>query len=153
MRRDSRLSTTLHALLHLAEYKEPMTSEALANCMQTNSVVVRRTMAALRNAGLVRSEKGHGGGWTLTCDLRSVSLRDVYMALGEPLVFALGNRTENPECLVEQAVNRALNSAFLEAEELLSDRLSTVSLAELAADFHRLFVRHNRHQKKVAHGI
>ena len=65
MRRDNRLSATLHALLHMAEQNRPMTSAELAICMTTNAVVVRRTMAGLREAGLVRSEKGHGGGWEI----------------------------------------------------------------------------------------
>lgn len=44
MKRDSRLSSVLHALLHMAEQEEPMTSDALARCLGTNPVVVRRTM-------------------------------------------------------------------------------------------------------------
>ena len=51
MKYDNRLSATLHALLHMAERGEPMTSAELAACMSTNPVVVRRTMAGLRKAG------------------------------------------------------------------------------------------------------
>ena len=36
-------------------------------------------------------------------------LRDIYEALGEPSLLAIGNRTEAPGCLVEQAVNAALD--------------------------------------------
>ena len=63
MKRDSRLSAVLHALLHMAAQDRPMTSAELAVCMSTNAAVVRRTMAGLRKAGYVRSAKGHGGGW------------------------------------------------------------------------------------------
>ena len=54
MRQDARLSGALHALLHMAEQGRPMTSEELGHCMSTNPVVVRRTMAGLREAGFVR---------------------------------------------------------------------------------------------------
>lgn len=118
-----------------------MTSEQLAACMRTNPVVVRRTMAGLREAGFIRSEKGHGGGWSIDCDFNRVTLRDVYAALGEPILFAVGNRTENPQCLVEQSVNKALGDAFQEAEALLINRLGSITLASLSADFHRRFVR------------
>src|SRR6266545_4532968 len=84
MRRDERLSASLHALLHLAARGAAMTSEELAECLGTHPVVVRRTMGALREAGLARSERGHGGGWTVARPLEEVSLRDVYVALGEP---------------------------------------------------------------------
>lgn len=134
MRRDSRLSGVLHVLLHMAEDDAPKTSEVLARAMNTNPVVVRRIMAGLRDQGLVRSEKGHGGGWTIACDLDKVSLRDIYEALGKPDILAIGNRTETPGCLVEQAVNAALGEAFDEAEALLLRRFGKVTLAQLSAD-------------------
>lgn len=142
MRRDSRLSGVLHVLLHMAERGAPVTSEALAKAMDTNPVVVRRVMAGLRDRGYVRSEKGHGGGWTLARDLSAVTLHDVYVALGRPSLLALGNRSEAPGCLVEQAVNAALGEAFRDAEALLLARLGDLTLAALSADVHdRLVAR------------
>ncbi|NYZ15782.1 Rrf2 family transcriptional regulator [Azospirillum sp. RWY-5-1] len=136
MRRDSRLSGVLHVLLHMAEQPGPSTSEALARAMDTNPVVIRRIMAGLRDRGYVRSEKGHGGGWTIACDLAAVTLRDIHDALGRPELLAMGHRTDAPGCLVEQAVNAALGEAFDEAEALLLRRFGEISLAALSADFH-----------------
>ncbi|MBR2690921.1 MAG: Rrf2 family transcriptional regulator [Aquamicrobium sp.] len=150
MKRDSRLSGVLHVLLHMAEENRPMTSEQLSRTLSTNPVVIRRIMAGLRDMGIVQSERGHGGGWTISRDLASVSLRDVYTALGEPMVFALGNRQEMPDCLVEQAVNAALDDAFHEAEALLIQRLGEVTLADLAADFHERW-QQNRTRKANPH--
>lgn len=140
MKRDSRLSGVLHVLLHIAEVDRLVTSEAMAKAMQTNPVVIRRIMAGLRDAGFVRSEKGHGGGWTIARDLAAITLRDIYDALGKPAMFAMENRTEAPGCLVEQAVNAALDSAFEDAEALLLDRFAGVTLAQLSADFHARMV-------------
>ncbi len=142
MRCDGRLSGVLHVLLHMAEQRGPLTSEVLAKAMDTNPVVVRRTMAGLREQGYVRSEKGHGGGWTLACDLAGVTLRDIYTALGCPALLAIGNRTAAPDCLVEQAVNAALGQAFHDAEALLLARFGDVTLAMLSADVNdRLLAR------------
>ncbi len=140
MRRDSRLSGVLHVLLHMAEVNGPMTSDVMARAMQTNPVVIRRIMAGLRDAGFVSSAKGHGGGWTIARDLTAITLRDVYSALGSPELFAMGNRTEAPGCLVEQAINAALNSALEDAEALLLDRFAGVTLGQLSADFHARMV-------------
>lgn len=137
MKKDSRLSSVLHALLHMAERGEPLTSDELAMCMRTNPVVVRRTMGFLRDAGIVSSARGHAGGWAITADLKTVTLRHLHETLGEPAIFAIGNRQEMPECLVEQAVNAALDTAFAEAEALLLDRFAHVTLADLAEDFAR----------------
>lgn len=137
MSRDSRLSGVLHVLLHLAEQEAPVTSEALARIMRTNAVVIRRVMAGLRDRGYVRSEKGHGGGWTLSCDLRAVTLRDIYTAIGAPPLFAIGHRNETSGCAVEQTVNAALGDTLHEAETLLLDSFGKATLASLSADFHR----------------
>ena len=134
MKRDSRLSVTLHALVHMAESPCALTSEELAAQAGSNPVVIRRTLAGLRKAGLVRSEKGHGGGWSLLRSVDRITLGDVYDALGTPTIFAMGDRTESPGCLVEQAVNRSMREAFGAAESLLVSRLRSVSIAEVLAD-------------------
>ncbi|MBR9804244.1 Rrf2 family transcriptional regulator [bacterium] len=137
MKRDSRLSGVLHILLHMAETGKPLTSEDLSKMLDTNPVVVRRLMAGLRERDYVRSEKGHGGGWTLQCDLNRVTLRDIYVALGSPSLLAIGNRSESPACLVEQAVNAALGIAFEQAEQTLLARFGEVTLAQLSSDVHQ----------------
>ncbi|WP_040391026.1 Rrf2 family transcriptional regulator [Cellvibrio sp. BR] len=137
MKRDSRLSGVLHVLLHMAETNVPMTSEALANMMKTNPVVIRRVLAGLREHQLVCSAKGHGGGWQICRALDTITLHDIYLALDEPTLLAMGNRTEAPGCLVEAAVNNALNHAFVEAETLLLNHFRNVTLAQLSEDFHQ----------------
>lgn len=137
MKRDSRLSGVLHVLLHMAEIGAPTTSEALASMMKTNPVVIRRVLAGLREHKLVCSAKGHGGGWQICRELESITLHDIYMALGEPTLLAIGNRTEAPGCIVEESVNNALNQAFHDAETLLLERFRNVTLAQLSADFHQ----------------
>jgi DNA-binding IscR family transcriptional regulator len=137
VRRNSQLSGVLHVLLHMAELSSSVTSEALARTMNTNPVVVRRIMAGLRDKGYVQSEKGHGGGWRIACNLSTLTLRDIYFALGRPALFAIGNRTETPGCPVEKAVNAALNPLFQQVEDLLISRLGEVTLAMLSAHFRK----------------
>jgi len=129
-----------------------MTSEVLARAMDTNPVVIRRIMAGLRDQGYVRSERGHGGGWTLARDLSQVTLRDVYTAIGRPPLLAIGNRTESPGCLVEQEVNAALGEAFRDAEALVLSRLGEVTLASLSNALRgRLPRRGKSHDLETAH--
>ncbi|WP_071323046.1 Rrf2 family transcriptional regulator [Janthinobacterium sp. 1_2014MBL_MicDiv] len=134
MKTPSRLSTVLHGLLHMAGQVEPMTSETLAQCLHTHPVVVRRSMASLRQAGLVHSLRGHGGGWSLARPLSAISLRDVYAALQETLSVKVDIGAPHAQCLVEQAVTRVLADAYLEAEALLVARLGEISLQALLLD-------------------
>ena len=135
MRTDSRLSRMLHALLHMARHDQPFTSEQIAEMLGTNPVVVRRTMAGLREAGYVHSVKGHGGGWTIACDLEKVTLYDIHQAVGSPRIFAMGNEKDRPKCAVEQVVNAALDDTLRQAEALIVQRMENVTLADLARQF------------------
>lgn len=135
MRIDSRLSRMLHALIHMDHLPGPATSETLAGMLNTNPVVVRRTMAGLRSHGLVTSEKGHGGGWALARPLADITLLDIYKALGEPPLFAIGLADDDPRCPIERAVNVALSDALTVAQARLLQRFGVVTLASLARDF------------------
>jgi DNA-binding IscR family transcriptional regulator len=137
----------------MAQKNEPVTSEVLAKAMDTNPVVLRRVLAGLRDQEYVKSEKGHGGGWILSCDLAKVTLRDIYAALGSPALLAMGNRTESPGCAVEAAVNTALNNSFEAAESLLLSRLGEVTLAALSDDVRsRLATRGRTRHSRTGHG-
>ncbi|MCQ4260719.1 Rrf2 family transcriptional regulator [Stutzerimonas stutzeri] len=138
MRTDSRLSRMLHVLLHMARDERPVTSEQIAQMLGTNAAVVRRTMAGLRKAGYVRTDKGYNGGWSLSVDLNQVTLLDIHNAVGGPRIFAIGADRDNPDCLVERVVNAALEDAMQQAEALLLHRLGSLTLADLSGQFNAL---------------
>lgn len=118
--------------------------------MSTNPVVLRRLMAGLREAGLVTSEKGHGGGWQMATPLESVTLHDVHKALGAPALVSLGFREDRPECLVAQVVNESLRNAMEAAETSLLASLDGITLAELAKSFtSRMEAQVRRHGKPI----
>ena len=131
MNRDTRLSDVLHVLLHSGQVEQPVTSEVLARSMGTNPAVFRRTMAGLREAGFVKSEKGHGGGWRLARPLREITLLAVYEALSRPNLFAIGNRSRHPNCLIEKSVNAILVDTMAAAEALFATRFGEITLDQL----------------------
>ena len=135
----------------MAEQGRAMTSAELALCMNTNAVVVRRTMAGLRQQGLVASEKGHGGGWRLARPLDQVTLGQVNTALGEPGLIPETPPVEAEGCLVEAAVNDALGETYAAARALLVARLNDITLADLAADFSRRMAEHPKRDLFHAH--
>lgn len=132
MRNDTRLSRMLHVLIHMDRHEGASTSESIAAMLSTNPVVVRRTMAGLRDHGYVRSEKGHGGGWVLARPLNEITLLDIHNALGAPQLFSIGLAGDNPDCVVEQAVNASLAEAMADAEAILLSKFGTITLASLA---------------------
>jgi Rrf2 family protein len=133
----NRLSVALHVLAHLAEQPSvTMTSEELARCVRTNPVVIRRTLAGLREAELVTSTPGPGGGWALARDAARISIADVASALGERILFAV-DLALAPGCAIQRSVSHVLDDFVNDAEALLQKRLSAISLADLAAQVRR----------------
>ncbi|HEX6534203.1 MAG TPA: Rrf2 family transcriptional regulator [Gemmatimonadaceae bacterium] len=134
MPRSTRFSVALHVLAHLVEAPAPQTSEQLAACVGTNPVVVRRTLAGLRAAGLVTSSRGTGGGWSLARDAAHITLRDVYAALDERLLQGIDvavPRVRRGGCLIQRAVSGTLDEFLDDAEALLAARLSRITVAAL----------------------
>jgi Rrf2 family protein len=137
MNRSGRFSVALHVLLHLAETPdEPVTSEHLAACVRTNPVVIRRTLSGLRNAGLVSSTPGHGGGWTLARSPSAITLRDVHTALADGSLLSIDIGAGHEGCRVQKGVTEALDDFVIEAEALLAERLGRIHLADLIARIH-----------------
>lgn len=132
---DRRLSRVLHGLIHMSQHEGIITSEILAKMFDTNPVVVRRMMAGLRKNDIVKSIKGHGGGWMLVKKTHQISLLDIQLSLSNEHPFSIGMANEKPDCLVQQAVNNALEDSLDQAKALLYEKFSQVTLADIAKDF------------------
>jgi Rrf2 family protein len=145
MKRDSKLSLALHALGHLAVAPDTtLRSDELALIGPTNPVVVRRVLGLLRDAGLVTSAKGHAGGWRLARAAQLISVADVYIALGETLDPAKG--PENPAtCAIERALHGAWDEGVRLAEAALRNRLTQVSIADLAGSMSDAATKAHQH--------
>lgn len=134
MRKDSRLSRILHALIHMDMLTRSVTSDELGKMLGTNPVVVRRTMALLKKAGYVSSVKGHHGGWRLEKALNDITLFDIHQLVGDSSMFTIGLTDEHSECPIEKAVNRAIEQVLKEAEALVLRRFGEVRLDTLRYD-------------------
>lgn len=134
MKRNSRLSLALHTLGHMAgEPERRRTSAEIAAHAGTNPVVVRRVLGYLRDAGLLTSEKGHAGGWSLARTPDAITLADVYLALDERLV-APDEATQVHICSVEHALHRRVASVLTDVEQTLIRRLAETSILEVRND-------------------
>src|SRR3954466_13762561 len=83
------LALALAKVAQETEESEAVTSERMAECAATHPVVIRRIFASLREAGLVRSQPGPGGGWRLSRPATEITLKDVYQAINKQSVFGL----------------------------------------------------------------
>jgi DNA-binding IscR family transcriptional regulator len=134
MKTDGRLARMLHVLVHMGLLGGRETSERIAQMLNTNPVVVRRTLGALREHGIVESEGGRGGGWKLTRSLDQVTVLDVQRALTDGPVLVAPISRDHPTCPVERASNSVLEKAHAAAETQLIAKYAATTLAQIAKD-------------------
>ncbi len=96
-------------------------SLAREECVPANYLV--RILNDLREAGLVESKRGVGGGYTLARSPEDISLRDIALAVEPDLICAV---TTQPGLSGPRVAE-----AFREISENLAERLGKVSLRTL----------------------
>ena len=132
MHLDTKFVRLLHVLIHMYLKGGSTTSEIIAQMLHTNPALVRRTMVPLREAGYVKSERGPGGGWTLSCTFSEVTAKDIYLALTYKGLFIIGLSNDHPECPVESSVNGLLEDAMQKAEKEFLKTLEQIQLLTMA---------------------
>lgn len=132
MSSSSRFAVATHILTLLAQSSdEPTTSEYIADSVNTNPVVIRRLLGALRTAQLVTSQGGNGGGWRLTRMPEAITLRDVYCAVEDDVLFPLHHRPPNPNCPVGRHIQQALVGHFNAASQAMEAELARTTIADM----------------------
>ncbi len=138
MSANSRLTVAVHALTWLAlahrRGRERLTSDEVAASINTNPVVVRRSLGDLRNAGLVDVSHGAGAGWRLAKTPRAISLRAVLDAVQPEPVFALHHREPNLECPVGRGIRPVLSGVYARATSALKHELEHTSIEDVLED-------------------
>jgi Rrf2 family protein len=135
MAANSRVTIAAHALawLELARRrgKPWLTSDEVAASVNTNPVILRRSLGDLRTAGLVKARRGSGAGFALARPAEEITMLDVWNAVSaEPLV-ALHNTEPNLECPVGAGIRPALTDVYDEATEAFRASLSRRTIASM----------------------
>ena len=134
---NQRFSVSVHILTILAaSQSDPVTSEAIAESVDTNPVVIRRTMSRLRSSGLVDSRPGVSGGWKLTRDPQQISLGEVFHAASGEDVLSIHNHP-NADCPIGGKITTSLDKVFHRAQTALEATLDQVTIADILQDVQR----------------
>lgn len=144
MSANSRLTIAIHALAWLAlarrRGRELLTSEQVAASINTNPVIVRRSLGELRRAGLVEVRHGAGAGWRLARPPEQITLLSVYEAVESAPLFGLHRTEPNQECPVGQGIRPALTQVYGAVELAVRRELGATTIAEVLDQ--TLAVRH-----------
>ncbi|MGQ2374911.1 Rrf2 family transcriptional regulator [Companilactobacillus zhachilii] len=131
MRVSTRFSDSVHILAFIKIYQDQrLSSESIANSVETSPVVVRRLMSILRENGLIATKKGTAEP-KLAKDPQDITLLDVYLATeGERQLFTLDTNT-NPDCIVGGNIQKVLGTYYEDAKMAALRKFNSVSLKDI----------------------
>ncbi|MGP3937946.1 Rrf2 family transcriptional regulator [Nonomuraea sp. KM88] len=132
---NSRLTVATHALTWLAlahrRGQEVLTSDQVAASVNTNPVIIRRSLGDLRRAGLVEVRHGAGAGWRLARAPEEITLLEVLDAVDVEQPFGLHRTEPNLECPVGRGIRPALSKVYGRAEQAMRQELADTSIADV----------------------
>jgi Rrf2 family protein len=135
---NSRMTIAIHALAWMALAQrwghDVLTSDQVAASVNTNPVIIRRSLGDLRRAGLVQVRHGAGAGWRLARAPEQITLLDVYNAVGQDPPFGLHHTEPNAACPVGRGIRPALGQVYAGIEQGMRRELALVSVADVLSE-------------------
>jgi Rrf2 family protein len=129
----TRFAVGVHLLTLLSNAPKGMTtsSEEMSGSVGSNPVHVRRVLGRLREAGLVTSRPGVGGGWRLTRAPSGITLGDVWRAVRAENGQFLGLHAANPECEIGREIHGVLGDIDRDAARALEAELDGTTIEQV----------------------
>ncbi|KRK74900.1 transcriptional regulator [Levilactobacillus namurensis DSM 19117] len=128
------MSDAVHILAYVEIYRDgDLSSQAIAASVESNPALVRRLMGALRQAGLLATQRGSAQPHLLR-DPATMSLLDIYRAV-EPDgdLLHVDDRT-NPQCIVGGNIQETLRGAYQQVQRAAENQMAQITLAELISE-------------------
>lgn len=132
MKISNRFTIAVHILSLISVRTDLLTSEQIADSVNTNPVIIRQISRLLKKSGLIDVRRGSGGAYLLK-DASDISLYHVYKAVDVVLEGELFHTHENPNpnCWVGANINQVLELFLLKAQTAMEDILKEVSIQEI----------------------
>jgi Rrf2 family protein len=132
MSTSSRFAVAVHMLTMIARSgDEPVKSEALAESVNTNPVVIRRLLCELSKAELVSSQKGSLGGSRLAKAPEEITLFDIYKAVEPKNLFSMRRQKPSGRCPVGGRIETVLGDVLTEVNSAVEGVLLKRTMAEI----------------------
>ena len=137
MKFSTRLSDAVHILLFIYLNQETrLSSDQIAKSICTNPSYVRRLMAEMKEAGLIRSMRGQANPM-LQRSPDSITLLDVYRAVEDQKPLLHLDTHTNPECGVGVNIQLALQEHYDRIQEMSQRAMGEMSLQDILDTYYR----------------
>ncbi len=106
----------------------PIKADRIAKAQDIPAKFLETILLELKHAGIVRSQRGPDGGYTLARPAEDISLADVIRAVDGPLANVRGDRAEN---MRYEGAAEPLTDVWIAVRAALREILETTTLAHL----------------------
>ena len=131
MKYPTRLSDAVHILAFIALYPDcDLTSDKLAESIQTNPAYVRQLMSALRKGGLLVSVKGHPRP-ALAREPEKITLLDAYRAVEGDKPLLHQDIHTNPACGVGVNIQLVILDCYDLVQQQAEKAMEAITLQEI----------------------
>ena len=129
---DSSFNLAIHALVCLSHSGRSLSSEALAENICTNPTRVRRVVAGLKKAGMVETREGLDGGYRLTADPASLSLRQVAEAVNTRFVDCVWHSGDiDRDCAICSGMAGVMDALYRQMDEQCAAYLEQITITDI----------------------
>lgn len=111
MSASTKLSTSVKALCFLALDDKPKNSTEIAASIGINASKLRKLLSMLGKSGIVKSDSGMLGGFSLSKNPEEIHLQEIYCAIEDRKAFYLNVNDDNLE---ENGRSEKINHFFLD---------------------------------------
>ena len=132
---DTKFSVALHILIFISETDKIVSSELLANSVNTNSSHIRKIIALLKKGGLIESQQGKTG-MALAKSKKDITLADVYQIVYTNKHLLNIHEGANKECPVGNNIENLLQPVFNEAQDAFYNKLASKTLEQLIKELY-----------------
>ena len=138
--RDRELSWSMKAGLSYESQDQAVlyTAADLADQVGQSAAVLTRSLKKLQLAGILRPQKGPGGGWALARPAPSITVYNVYQALYDadqhPVRGAPAAGLDQANCPVRQGVARKLDQAYRDMAEACRVVMSAITISDVITE-------------------
>lgn len=128
---NTQFSIAVHLLTGLASREGSLTSEQLSESVNTNPAFVKRILAKISKASLIRTYSGKAGGCELAKRPDKITLLDVYRAVEAPMTFAVHDYPVNRGCEISSNIKHVMGDVADGAQRAFEQELKKTTIADV----------------------
>lgn len=132
MSASTKLSTSVKALCFLASKDKPQNSAAIAKNIGLNASKIRMLLSMLGKSGIVKSDSGMHGGFSLNKNPKDIHLQEIYCAIEDRKAFYLNvNKSKVNKSDESAKVNLFFLDLFTNIQVNIEDKMKNITLKSI----------------------